>query len=331
VDVLTHTPAREALLKYHANAKLTLRARRELVERMQAGWPAAEVAEQMNVSSATVYKWWRRWRIEGDGGLWDRSSRPGSSPRQTARSVERRIERIRVTRKLGPARIAGIVGMHPSTVHRVLVRRGVSRLEWMDRPTGRVIRRIETSRPGELVHVDTKKLHQVPAGGGWRAHGRGMVPQRERRTPEVDYVHSVIDAFSRVAYVEVWPDEQAVTCVGVFERAIAWFAERGVTIEAVLSDNGPGYISRAWRDTCATHGIEPRRIRPYTPRTNGKVERFNRTLLDEWAYAKPYRSNNQRLAALARWLHNYNHHRCHTALGGQPPMSRINNLSGQHN
>ena len=317
-------------MEYHANAKLTLRARRELVERMQGGWTAGDVAEQMNVSSATVYKWWRRWRREGDPGLWDRSSRPHSSPNETPRSVERRITRIRTNRKLGPARIAGIVGMHASTVHRVLSREGLSRLAWMDRPTGRVVRRIETSRPGELVHVDTKKLHQIPPGGGWRAHGRGVVPQRDREVPEIDYIHSVIDAYSRVAYVEVWPDETAETCTGVLERAVAWFADLGVTIEAVLSDNGPGYRSHRWHDLCTALDIDARRIKPYTPRTNGKVERFNRTLLDEWAYARPYRSNGQRLTALARWLHNYNHHRCHTALGGNPPMSRINNVSGQH-
>ena len=317
-------------MKYHANAKLTVRARRDLVERMQAGWTAGDIADQMNVSPATVYKWWRRWQTEGDAGLWDRSSRPRSCPRQTSLTMERRIERIRTNRKLGPARIAGIVEMHPSTVHRVLQRRGLSRLEWMDRPTGRVVRRIETSRPGELVHVDTKKLHQVPTGGGWRAHGRGNVVKHRQPTTTLDYLHSVIDAFSRVAYVEVWPDETADTCIGVFDRAVAWFAELGVTVEAVLSDNGSAYRSYLWRDTCQRLAIEHRRIRPYTPRTNGKVERFNRTLQEEWAYVRPYRSNNQRLAALARWLHTYNHHRCHTALGGHPPMSRLNNESG-HN
>jgi transposase InsO family protein len=330
VELLKHTPIREALLNYHANAKLTLRARRELVERMQAGWTAGDVAEQMNVSRATVYKWWRRWRVEGDAGLSDRSSRPRSHPTRTSRPQERRIVRLRTTRKLGPARIAGIVEMHPSTVHRVLRRAGMARLAWMDRPTGRVVRRIETSRPGELVHVDTKRLHQVPPGGGWRAHGRGNVPKTRQPTSQLDYVHSVIDAYSRVAYVEVWPDETADTCTGVFERAVTWFASLGVTIDAVLSDNGPGYTSRRWRDACATLQIEHRRIRPYTPRTNGKVERFNRTLLDEWAYARPYRSNSKRLDALARWLHNYNHHRAHTALKGQPPMSRINNVTGHY-
>jgi transposase InsO family protein len=316
-------------LNYHANAKLTLVARRELVARMQAGWAAGDVADQMNVSRATVYKWWRRWRVEGDAGLWDRSSRPRSCPSRTSRRDERRIVRLRTARKLGPARIAGIIEMHASTVHRVLQREGISRLAWMDRPTGRPVRRIETSRPGELVHIDTKKLHQVPIGGGWRAHGRGVARQPHSPAPPIDYIHSVIDAYSRVAYVEVWPDETAATCMGVFERAVTWFAQRGVTIHAVLSDNAPGYRKR-WAEMCARLAIDCRHIRPYTPRTNGKVERFNRTLLDEWAYVRPYRSNGQRLAALTRWLHNYNHHRCHTALEGQPPMSRINNVSGSY-
>ena len=316
-------------MNYHANARLTLPMRRELVERMLAGWTASDVGDQMNVSRATVYKWWRRWRSEGDAGLVDRSSRPRSMPTQTPRSLERRIERIRKTRKLGPARIAGVVEMHASTVHRVLQRQGLSRLEWLDRPTGRVVRRIVTCRPGELVHVDTKKLHQVPVGGGWRAHGRGVVPQPHRPTPKIDYIHTVIDAYSRVAYVEIWPDETAATCTGVFERAVAWFADHGVNVQAVLSDNAPGYRNR-WMEMCDRLKIECRHIRPYTPRTNGKVERFNRTLLDEWAYARPYRSNGERLRALTRWLHNYNHHRCHTALGGNPPMSRINNVSGSY-
>ena len=295
---------------------------------MQCGWTASDVADQMNVSRATVYKWWRRWRLEGDAGLWDRSSRPRRSPQRTSRPVERRIVRLRTVRKLGPARIAGIIEMHASTVHRVLQREGISRLSWMDRPSGTIVRRIETSRPGELVHVDTKKLHQVPSGGGWRAHGRGVVAQPHRDTPSIDYVHTVIDAYSRVAYVEVWPDETAATCIGVFERAAVWFAKHGVSIEAVLSDNAPGY-RKQWAEMCDRLNIACRHIRPYTPRTNGK-ERFNRTLLDEWAYARPYRSNSQRLAALTRWLHNYNHHRCHTALDGQPPASRVPNLTGQN-
>jgi len=323
-----HTDPVEALV--HGNARLTLWGRAELVARIEAGQPVAMVAEEMNVSRATAYKWLRRWRAEGEEGLRDRSSRPRSCPHRTSARMERRIVALRQRRKLGPARIGPIVGLPASTVHRVLTRHGLQRLAWMDRPTGRLIRRIETTRPGELVHVDVKKLHQVPAGGGWRGHGRGVVPQLDRRTPEIDYIHTVIDAYSRVAYVEVWGDETASTCVGVFERAAAWFADRGVTIDAVLTDNGPGYRSNLWHDFCADRHIDHRRIRPYRPQTNGKVERFNRTLLDEWGYARLYRSNNDRLNALARWLHTYNHHRCHTALGGNPPMSRLNNAPGQY-
>jgi len=315
----------------HGNARLTLWGRSELVARIAAGQPVAMVAEEMNVSRATAYKWWRRWQAEGEAGLADRSSRPHRCPHRTSPQLERRVISLRQRRKLGPARIGPIVGLPPSTVHRVLTRHGLQRLAWMDRPTGRLIRRIETTRPGELVHVDVKKLHQVPPGGGWRGHGRGVVAYQHRSTPHIDYLHTVIDAHSRVAYVEVWADEQGETCAGVFRRAIAWFAARAVRIDAVLTDNGPGYRSNAWRETCAESGIEHRRIRPYQPQTNGKVERFNRTLVDEWAYVRAYRSNGHRLAALARWLHTYNHHRCHTALGGEPPMSRLNNAAGQYN
>jgi transposase InsO family protein len=315
-------------LQYHANAKLTLRARRELVERMVAGWSVSEIAEMMNVSRPTVYKWWARWRAEGDRGLWDRSSRPRSCPHQTPDVLERRIERLRRDRKLGPARIAGIVGMHASTVHRVLMRRQINRLRWMDRPTGRVIRRIETSRAGELVHVDTKKLSRIPRGGGWRAHGWETRHTTRKQRVGYDYVHSMIDGYSRVAYSEILPIEDTECCTAFLERAVAWFADHGVTIERVLTDNGVGYRSNAWRALCADLGIVHTRTRPYTPRTNGKVERFNRTLLDEWAYVRTYRSDLQRANALDRWLHTYNHHRCHTALDGQPPMSHINNLAG---
>ena len=316
-------------MQYHANAKLTLRARRDLVERMLAGWSVSEVAEMMNVSRPTVYKWWARWRTEGDAGLWDRSSRPRRCPHQTPARLERRIEQLRRSRKLGPARIGGILELHASTVHRVLVRKGLNRLRWIDRPTGRVIRRIETSRPGELVHVDTKKLSRIPRGGGWRAHG-WETRSKDRQKVGYDNVHSMIDAYSRLAYSEILPIEDAEHCTAFLERAVEWFTDQGVTIERVLTDNGVGYRSHAWRDLCAQLGITHTRTRPYTPRTNGKVERFNRTLLDEWAYVRTYRSDLQRADALDRWIHLDHHHRCHTALDGNPPMSRINNDSGQN-
>jgi transposase InsO family protein len=316
-------------VQYHANARLTVRGRRELVERMRAGWSVSEIAEQMNVSRATVYKWWGRWRAEGDSGLIDRSSRPRRCPHQTPVALERRIERLRRSRKLGPARIGGIVGMHASTVHRVLCRQQLNRLRWIDRPTGRVIRRITTSRPGELVHIDTKKLGRIPAGGGWRAHGWETRHQNRQRVG-YDHVHSAIDAYSRIAYSEILPLEDTECCTEFLQRAIEWFASLDITVERVLTDNGVGYRSHAWRDLCAELGIVHTRTRPYTPRTNGKAERFNRTLLDEWAYVRTYRSDLQRADALARWLHTYNHHRCHTELDGDPPMTRINNDPGQN-
>jgi transposase InsO family protein len=200
----------------------------------------------------------------------------------------------------------------------------------MDRPTGRVIRRIHTTRPGELVHVDVKKLGRIPDGGGWRVHGRAAVAVgAERRSRGMSYVHSAIDAHSRLAYSEIHDDERGPTCAGFLERAVGFFADHGISqVEAVLTDNAKAYTDRHFTDALA--GIEHRRIRPYTPRTNGKVERYNRTLLDEWAYVRPYRSDEERAAALDVWLHMYNHHRHHTAIGG-PPITRVNNLPGHYN
>ena len=313
----------------HANARLTPVGRRTLIERIQTGRPVAHVAAEMGVSRATAYKWWARFRAEDWAGLQDRSSRPRRCPNQTPRRVERRIEVLRRTRKLGPARIGGVLEMAPSTVHRVLCRLGLNRLAWMDRPTGRVIRRIEMSRPGELVHVDIKKLGRIPAGGGWRAHGRGNVVEHRVNRVGYAYVHAAVDGYSRVAYAEILPNEQGATAAGFWTRAQAWFAERGVNIERVLTDNGACYRSDVFHQELA--GITHTFTRPYRPQTNGKVERFNRTLLDDWAYVRVYRSERQRTQALTRWLHLYNHHRSHTSLAGQAPMTRLNNLPGQYN
>jgi transposase InsO family protein len=313
----------------HANARLTLRARRDIVELMIVGYPVNEIAAQYSVSRQTIYKWWARWRTEGDVGLWDRSSRPRSCPHQTSPRLESRIVRLRTSRKLGPARIGGIVGVPASTVHRVLSRQGMNRLAWLHRLTGRVVRRIVTSRTGELVHVDAKRLARIPAGGGWRAHGRQAAMRHSGGG--YDHVHSAVDAYSRIAYSEILPAEDAACCIGFLTRAHDWFADHGITIERVLTDNGMGYISHAWAARCAALDIVHTRTRPYTPRTNGKVERFNRTLADEWAYVRVYRRNSDRHHALHRWLHLYNHHRSHTALGGDTPMSRVNNLPAHHN
>jgi transposase InsO family protein len=313
----------------HRNARLTIHTRRLLIDRIQQGRPVAHVAAEMGVSRATAYKWWARWRREGDVGLWDRSSRPQRCPTRTRRSAEHRIEVLRRSRKLGPARIGPILGLAPSTVHAVLVRLGLNRLGFLDRPTGRVIRRIATSRPGELVHVDVKKLGRIPAGGGWRAHGRGNVAHHSTTRVGFAYVHSAVDAFSRVAYSEILDDERAISCAGFWTRAHAWFNAHGINVERVLTDNHFSY-TRGHTFKTALGDITHSRIKPRRPQTNGKVERFNRTLLDEWAYVRVYRSDSARSQALTRWLHLYNHHRSHTSLGGQAPMELINNLPGQH-
>ena len=314
----------------HRNAPLTPEGRLRLCQRIADGWTVAAAAESMNISRQCAHKWWRRYQDEGPAGLEDRSSRPWSCPHQTPARVERRIVALRQSRKLGPARLAGIVGVPASTVHRVLVRHGMNRLRWMDRPTGRVIRRIETSRCGELVHIDVKKLARIPDGGGHKMLGReartGSVAKRGRG---YTHIHTAIDAYSRLAYSEFAGTENIVNCVAFLDRAVAWFETHGITIERILTDNGNGYRSLAWRDRCAQLGIRHSRTRPYRPATNGKVERFNRTLLDEWAYARLWRSDASRARALDRWLHRYNHHRHHTAIGG-PPISRINNQVG-HN
>jgi len=197
----------------------------------------------------------------------------------------------------------------------------------MDRPTGRIIRRYERETPGELIHIDIKKLGRIPPGGGWRV--RGIEYKGHKQALGYDFVHAAVDDHSRVAYAEVLGDERAETAIAFWQRADAWLRSIGITPRAVMTDNGSAYRSYAFRD--ALRNLEHIRTRPYRPQTNGKVERFNRTLLDEWAYVRPYRSDGQRMRALARWLHLYNHHRCHTALGGSAPISRVNNLPGHYN
>ncbi|ELS58691.1 putative Transposase [Streptomyces viridochromogenes Tue57] len=245
--------------------------------------------------------------------------------------MEDRVCRLRRERKLDPARIAPILGLPASTVHRILARRGMSRLSFLDRPTGQIIRRYERDRPGELIHVDVKKLGRIPDGGGWRVHGRAACPDR-RRTTGFDYIHSAVDDHTRLAYSEVHSDEKATTCAAFLKRAAAFFATHGIDrIERVLTDNAwPYRKSFAWRQALADLDATGKLTRAYRPQTNGKVERFNRTLLDEWAYLRPYTSNTERTTALTDFLHTYNHHRCHTALGGKPPISRVNNATGQY-
>ena len=322
----------------HANARLTVHGRLLLITRVvRQRRPVAHVAAELGISRATGYKWLARYRAEGLAGLRDRSSRPRRSPGQTSPEVEAAIVALRRDRRLGPARIAGILGLHPSTVHRVLVRYRMPRLAWLDRPSGQPIRRYERARPGELVHVDVKKLGRLRDGGGWRFAGRDSLERRRARADTrigYEYVHCAIDDHTRLAYAEIHPDERADTCSAFLRRAAAWFAAHGIPrIERVMTDNALAYRrSSAWRQALADLGADPRFTRRYRPQTNGKAERFNRTLLEEWAYARPFTSGSERAAALPGWLHTYNHHRTHTALGGHPPISRIavNDLVGQN-
>jgi transposase InsO family protein len=308
---------------------------------VEDGWSLRRAAERFQVAVTTAARWAGRYREQGPAGMVDRSSRPHRSPNRTPTRLERRIIKVRVIRRWGPARIGYLLGLQPSTVHRVLTRYGLAKLRWLDRPTGRVIRRIETTACGDLVHVDVKKLGKIPDGGGWRILGRAQGNRNSwadkstgRRSRHGDplrghhFLHSAIDAHSRLVYSEILADERKDTAAAFWTRANVWFAQNGITVRKVLTDNGACYRSHPFRD--ALGGIEHRRTRPYRPQTNGKIERFHRTLADEWAYARLYTSDTERCAAYARWLHTYNHHRGHTALGGQPPASRVPNLSGQY-
>jgi transposase InsO family protein len=312
----------------HGNGRLTPLGRLTMVLRIESGRPVAHVAAEMGISRPTAYKWWRRWQSDGLDGLVDRSSRPHHSPTQTAPEIEAAIAELRQELKLGPVRIGWRLGVPASTVHRVLVRLGLNRLAWLDRPTGRVIRHITTSRCGELVHMDVKKQGRIPPGGGWRVLGRAQsTGGHHRKGLGYAFLHTAIDAHSRLAYTEVLDDERAGTTAGFWARAERFFNDHGIAVEAVLTDNGPNYRSHLLRD--ALGSIEHRFTRPYRPQTNGKVERFHRTLAEEWAYIRPYSSESERVAALDAWLHLYNHHRHHSALGG-PPITRVNNLTGHY-
>jgi transposase InsO family protein len=329
----------------HANAALTPRARLRLAQLVvDRGWTHAEAAKMFMVAPRTAKKWADRYRAEGVAGMTDRSSRPHSSPTKTSPQLVRRIVRLRWRHRLGPIQIAGRLGMPASTVHAVLVRCRINRLSHIDRVTGEPLRRYEHPHPGSLIHVDVTKFGNIPDGGGHkflsRQQSRANGIATARRTGErgkryrpvigTAFVHTVIDDHSRIAYAEICTDEKAATAIAVLQRAAAWFADHGITVERVLSDNGGCYRSFAWRDACNDLGIIHKRTRPYRPQTNGKIERFHRTLADGWAYARLYESTEQRDAALPGWLHFYNHHRAHSAIGGRPPVTRLTNLPDHH-
>jgi transposase InsO family protein len=316
----------------HGSARLTVHGRRLIVERHQAGWPQAHIATAMGVSRKCVKTWIDRYAAEGDAGLVTRSSRPRTMPTRTSDEVERKVLAARAAHRDGPDVLGPKIGVPARTVSRILRRHAVPYLRDLDPITGAVIRsskatavRYERERPGELVHMDVKKLGRIPDGGGWKSHGRGAGSILRDRDTKVgfDYVHSLVDDHSRLAYSEILPDEKGATCAGFLERAIAYFATHGITrIERLMTDNAWAY---RWslRTVCADHGITQKFIKPHCPWQNGKVERLNRTLATEWAYRQPFTTNLERAAALAPWLKHYNTERRHSALGGNPPISRL--------
>lgn len=315
----------------HRNARTTYQGRLLIVERFRDGWRKAHIAAAMGISRRCVHKWIARFELEGEAGLMDRHSRPRTTPTRTPASVEVRIVALRRAQRLGPDAIGAELGVAVRTVSRVLARHGMPHLRMCDPMTGEVIRaskttavRYERARPGELVHMDVKKLGRIPDGGGWRAHGRTGVSDRERKSGKgFDYIHSLVDDHSRLAYSEILPDEKGPTCAGFLRRAADYFRAHGITcIERVMTDNAWAY---RWslRDVCADLNARQVFIKPHCPWQNGKVERLNRTLQTEWAYRQVFVSNADRAAALAPWLEHYNTRRRHSALGGFPPISRL--------
>jgi transposase InsO family protein len=318
----------------HRNARLNVRGRSLLVERVvDLGRPVAHVAKELGVSRQCAHRWIRRYRLEGASGLHDRPSRPRRSPTRTAVELEARVLQVRREHRRGPDWIGAELGIPPRTISAILRRHQVPHLADCDPLTGEVIRatrqtaqRYERSRPGELVHMDVKKLGRIPDGGGWRADGGTPAQHASRlnKTPiGYDYVHSLIDDHSRFAYSEILPDEKGATCSQFLRRAAAYFAAHGIgRIERVMTDNAWAY-RYSLRQMVSQLRVKQVFIRPHCPWQNGKVERLNRTLQSEWAYRQVFLSNAERAAALAPWLEHYNNRRRHSALGGRPPISRL--------
>ncbi len=283
----------------------------------------------MGVSRKCVRTWIDRFAEEGEPGLATRSSRPHTTPTKTSAEVEQKVLAARAEGREGPDVLGPKVGVPARTVSRILRRHDVPYLRECDPITGEVIRsskqtavRYERERPGELAHMDVKKIGRIPDGGGWRVHGRGTARDRVNG-PGYDYVHSLVDDYSRLAYSEVLCDEKGPTCAQFLRRAIDYFAAHGITrIERLMTDNAWAY-RYSLRAVCAEHDISQKFIKPHCPWQNGKVERLNRTLATEWAYSRVFTSNQQRTAALAPWLEHYNTERRHSALGGKPPISRL--------
>ena len=314
----------------HRRAKLTVLGRQLLVDRIVIdGMAVAHAAHMVGVSRQTAWKWLRRFEADGAAGLEDRTSRPHRSPRALPQGQVEAIFAARHAHRFGPHRLARIVGVPRSTIGDVLARHGLSRLRDQDGPSGVPIRYVR-ERPGELLHIDVKKLGRIPDGGGHRFRGRGNGTPRSRAG--YDYLHVAIDDMSRVAYVAPLADERGTTCARFLLDAAAFFASHGVRIERVLTDNAKNYAqSHAFAAALEMIGARHKRTRPFRPQTNGKAERFNKTLLAEWAYLRRYDSNQARLDALPVFVDDYNERRPHGSLDGQPPMTvLVNNVSGNH-
>jgi transposase InsO family protein len=308
----------------HKNARMTVHGRLLLVQRVRRdAWRVADAATAAGISTRTAYKWLARYRAGGERSLCERSSAPARCPHQLPPERARAIEELRRRRRSGP-RIARELGLPVSTVGVHLRRLGLGRLSALDeRPP---VQRYERERPGELIHIDTKKLGRID-GIGHRITGdrRG---QSSKRGTGWECLHVAIDDASRLAYTEMLPNEKKASAIAFLGRALAWFERRGVKVERVMSDNGSAYKSHDFRQALANHGIRHKRTRPYTPRTNGKAERFIQSALREWAYASPYQSSAERTNAMPAWQHWYNHHRHHAGINASTPASRLNNLLG---
>jgi transposase InsO family protein len=319
----------------HGSARTTFQGRLLIVQRRQAGWPQAHIAAAMGISRKCVKTWLDRYAAEGEAGLRDRTSRPHSTPTRTDAATEAAVIELRRTERIGPDEISHRLEVPARTVSRILARHGMPRLCMLDPITGQVIKaskttavRYEHPHPGSLVHMDVKKLGRIPDGGGWRGRGELVSNHQSRKDKSLkvgfDYVHSLVDDHSRLAYSEVLPDEKGPTCADFLQRALAYFADHGIDrIERLMTDNAWAY-KWSLRQVCEDHNqIKQVFIKPHCPWQNGKVERLNRTLLTEWAYRQHFTTNDARTAALAPWLEHYNTQRRHSALGGHPPISRL--------
>jgi len=323
----------------HRNAPLTPEGRRRLCERVDAGRPICHVAAEAGIARQTLGRWHGRWLEHGEDGLEDRSSRPLTSPNQTDPDVEERVVALRREHKVGPVQLVGklaeeSIDLPASTIWRILIRHGVSRLRDLD-VSGEDLRepvlRYEWARPGDMVHVDVKKIGRIPDGGGWRVHGRGSTQHKANGRAKSAgagagylYLHSAVDDHSRLAYTEELLDEKGATAAGFWARAVKFFGRHGIKrIRRVLTDNGSCYRSMLFNAALTKTRTRHKRTRPYRPQTNGKVERYQQTLAREWANQRAWSNNDERAAALQGFLDRYNYTRSHTALKGRPPVTRV--------